>query len=483
MRKFTLHAVTLALLPIAILAGCNGAHTSVVPQTTVQATPGTLRQKKDISPSDMHAGGGAFPMLAYSGDQQPAGSASNINQLQPTTNSVFFNYPDVNANIYYCETGSDFGKGVFEGTNTPGSTAPCAPLGQPPTGLGGRVDPPDFVGTDAAFSASDQTAYNANRAVSQGNPSEMPTLAGPIVFGYNSGDLSGLNGKQLKLSRWSYCAIANGTVTDWNDPAVTADNGTSITGGSSLPITFYFRSDADGSNLTFQRHLATICSTWAAPYNTAPYESSGRTAVWTGGAPSETWTGPTTGNFVGESGPDAQIQAITSKSGATGAVDGPIAVSQGLSAASLQNHAGYVQATSGGMKLSFFANPTNLSALQKALNGIYVAPGASDAGPVGTQSPKCIAYVPYQQYVDPAAAGAYPIIEVSYILAYEKNNAHLTDLQTLLTYINTYSGPTPAAGTSDSFVEQLGYVPMTAGVKSYVKNYLLSAKNHPCIHS
>ena len=29
----------------------------------------------------------------------------------------------------------------------------------------------------------------------------------------------------MKLSTWTYCAVANGTIGYWDDPAITADNG------------------------------------------------------------------------------------------------------------------------------------------------------------------------------------------------------------------------------------------------------------------
>ncbi len=105
-----------------------------------------------------------------------------------------------------------------------------------------------------------------------GEPFEFPTFGGPIVFGYRSKDFGG--NKQIKLSTWTYCAIANGTISNWNDPAITADNGGhSITGGISESITFFFRSDSSGTSYLFTNKLATTAcnQTCNAPYNTAPY--------------------------------------------------------------------------------------------------------------------------------------------------------------------------------------------------------------------
>ena len=113
------------------------------------------------------------------------------------------------------------------------------------------------------------------------------------------------NVSSIKLSTWTYCAIANGTISNWNDPAITADNGTSVTGGTSEPITFYFRSDSAASTQNFTNHLNTACNvTWKKPYNKSPYQSAGHSAAWTFGVNSK-WPGPGSSgdpnpNFIGE---------------------------------------------------------------------------------------------------------------------------------------------------------------------------------------
>lgn len=73
----------------------------------------------------------------------------------------------------------------------------------------------------------------------------------------------------LHLKRTTYCAILNGTITNWNDAALTADNG-----GQSLrdanddltrwntagvPIKLVGRSDNSGTTNIFTRHLAIAC--------------------------------------------------------------------------------------------------------------------------------------------------------------------------------------------------------------------------------
>ena len=139
--------------------------------------------------------------------------------------------------------------------------------------------------------------------------------------------------KAVKFSTWTYCAIANGVISDWNDAAITADNGgTSLTGGISQPITFYFRSDSSGTSYQYTNHLNTACNvTFGAPYNAPPYGSSSRSAAWSYGVNS-TWPGPGSTNFpnahfIGENGNPGVLAAIQATPYGTGYVEGAYAKS------------------------------------------------------------------------------------------------------------------------------------------------------------
>jgi ABC-type phosphate transport system substrate-binding protein len=72
----------------------------------------------------------------------------------------------------------------------------------------------------------------------------------------------------MRLDADTYCKIFNGTITDWNDPALTALNGgTSLrdpddpeTAGSwSVPIVMVGRSESSGTTSIWTRHLANVC--------------------------------------------------------------------------------------------------------------------------------------------------------------------------------------------------------------------------------
>ena len=222
----------------------------------------------------------------------------NYNQAQtpPGQGSLFYAAP-THGTIYYCLTGSGAGRKAFEGGSQDSGappTGPCAPLGATPTGFGSRTDPLDFAASDQAMTSSEyQTWYVPNRKQSSpgwGEPFELPVIAGPIVYGYRPQDY---DVKKVHFSTWTYCAITNGTISDWNDAAITADNGgKSLTGGVSQPITFFFRSDGSGTTYNFTVDLNAQCNvTFGAPYNTYPYAGPSRSAAWAFGV-NGTWPGP-----------------------------------------------------------------------------------------------------------------------------------------------------------------------------------------------
>lgn len=116
---------------------------------------------------------------------------------------------------------------------------------------------------------------------------QFPFGITPIVFAYNStykkvvnsdgletdyhfnlkyprGDGSG----GLRLSATTYCKIFNGQITNWNDPALTADNGgQSLQDPTdpeypnfSLTLQIVGRSDSSGATTILSRHLANVCA-------------------------------------------------------------------------------------------------------------------------------------------------------------------------------------------------------------------------------
>lgn len=489
MRK-TLAILAWAAFPALILSACNGnpggsSGVGTLPNTRAASQHGRVH-RNDNGAGDIHTGGATFPAYGYNLGDQPVGLYTS-SQATPGPGSILYNVAQKNAdgnNYYYCLTGSGYGRKEFEGVQDVGTDA-CAQLGLSPTGFGGRTDPLDFVGSDVAMPSTEccasGTPYANNYASTYGQPFEFPTYGGPIIFPYiNTGGngLTGLGSNQLKLSTWTYCAIANGTIGYWDDAAITADNGGTAVAGHQ-PITFYYRSDGSGTTFLFENKLdnsAHGCNqTFTGKYAKAPYQGNGRSAAWTYGLPglsSLNWTGPTGtqasgSTFTGESGNPGIIEAVQGIIGtgypyATGYAEGAwanAASNPTVSQAALLN----------GLK---FISPTGPKAVAAALatataSKIEYGEGA-DGNSLGSSTPWCQLWMPPSAFVNPKQ-GAYPIVGVSYWLFYGTNQTrdgsnHFTDLENLIEYLDssTWSKALPA----------LEYTPLPASTRAKIQQAL-----------
>lgn len=458
MRKILL-TLALAAMPALVLSACNGSSTS--PASGMAALPSVAQHggrvhHNDNSAADLHGGGATFPAYGYNLGDQPTGTYTET-QATPGPGSLLYNVAAKNAdgnNYYYCLTGSGYGKNEFDDNNEQTGTDACAALGQTHTGFGGRTDPVDWIGSDVALASTECCAsgsYYANSAypATYGQPLEIPTYGGPIVFPYLNSGLTGLSGSQLKLSTWSYCAIANGTIGYWDDAAITKDNGGTAVSGHN-PIAFYFRSDASGTTYLFETKLANSgkgCNqTWKGAYAKAPYAGSGRSAAWPYSIPNPAnavWNGPsgnqTSGSdFIGASGNPGVITGIQSGSGSPYTTG----YAEGAWAAAAESPTVQQAALLSG---STFVSPTNPNAvaqgLAKATASKIVYGEGSDGVSMGSSTPNCQLYIPPSAFVNPPA-GAYPIIGLSYFMFYGKDQSragsnHYTDLAALIKYIDS----------------------------------------------
>jgi ABC-type phosphate transport system substrate-binding protein len=478
---------TLAIMASAVvcaisLSACNGGSANGTPG--MQALPNAASQSRqpgghmksnDNGPSSLHAGGATFPAEAYNTSSQPVGLFSQP-QAPPGAKSLFANYGGVGT-IFYCLTGSGAGRKQFDGdpTRLPGNGA-CAGLGDTATGFGGRSEPLDFLASDVMISSTEYATYAANRKSAQGEPFMFPTLGGAIVFGYRPQDFGGVS--HIKLSTWTYCAIANGVIGNWDDPAITADNGSSVTGGASQPITFYYRSDGSGTTQIFTNKLVNACgSTWPAPYNAPPYESSGHSALWTFGPSTGSWVGPngaqTSGSdFIGANGNPGVLAGIQSTPFGTGYVEGAFAKTANpkVSQALLQN------GTSGGNAV--FVDPTNKAAvsgaLKKVINTAIQYGECDDLVNCGSSAPQCILFVPPNNFVSPPS-GDYPIVGISYMLFYGMNNSHYGDDKTLINYM--------VSKPANAIVNKLEYAALSGSIHNAVLKALNGTKKvKPCFN-
>ena len=103
----------------------------------------------------------------------------------------------------------------------------------------------DFGGTDIPLSTEDAD-YATARQRCGSDPWNLPMVFGPVAISYNINAVD-----TLVLDAPTLAKIFNGTITKWNDPAITRLN-------QSMPpgdITVVYRSDESGTTETFQNYL------------------------------------------------------------------------------------------------------------------------------------------------------------------------------------------------------------------------------------
>ncbi|TYP89542.1 phosphate ABC transporter substrate-binding protein PstS [Blastococcus xanthinilyticus] len=167
---------------------------------------------------------------SLSGDLVGAGASSQQAAMEAWQAGFQGEYPDVN--FSYAPEGSGAGREQF---------------------ISGAVD---FAGSDAALDEEELTA--AQERCAGGEVFELPNYISPIAVAYN---LEGV--EDLNLSAATIANIFSGTITNWNDPAIAADNP-----DATLPdqaITPVHRSDDSGTTENFTDYLfQTAGDVWTA---------------------------------------------------------------------------------------------------------------------------------------------------------------------------------------------------------------------------
>ncbi|NIA24660.1 MAG: phosphate ABC transporter substrate-binding protein PstS [Gammaproteobacteria bacterium] len=168
----------------------------------------------------------------------------------------------------------------------------------------------DFAGTDA-FLTDDELA----EASQNGTVYHIPTVFGAVVPAYN---LPGLDG--LTLDCDSLAGVFLGTITQWNDPAITALNPQATLPDESIQIVH--RSDGSGTTNAFTLYLDICNPQW---HDTVGY---GKDVEWPVG--------------VGGKGNDGVAAAISNTEGSLGYVELAYATQTGLQVTSMVNQSGNV---------------------------------------------------------------------------------------------------------------------------------------------
>jgi phosphate transport system substrate-binding protein len=224
----------------------------------------------------------------------------------------------------------------------------------------------DFAASDAPLSDSQRTAAP--------NVLHIPETIGAVTLAYN---LPGVSGG-LHLTGQVIANIYLGTITNWNDPAITALNPS-----TTLPdhaITTVHRSDSSGTTNVFTKYLSNVSSTWQSQIG------SGTSVQWPGS------------NAVGASGNSNVASTVNQTQYAIGYVELAYALQNGMTVASVQNPAG------------------NFIAPSLASTTAAVQSGASQGLPSGDQAWTSVSLL---NTADPQA---YPIVSFTYLLEYKELN-------------------------------------------------------------
>lgn len=208
--------------------------------------------------------------------------SSEANNIQP------------NSALEYVSTGSGFGRQIwrefaddFDGATAAGQTVSTGTFN--PFGTTTRWPHVQFAFSDAPVGTSDLTSYNSHAAASAGKAISFPVFVLPVAIAFPTTYGTAANGASmvfntqgrgiggtttLNLTKAVYCGIFNGTITNWNDSAIQALNGTKklslrdLTNDTATrwaadgaPIRLVGRLDGSGTTNVFTRHLAAVCNT------------------------------------------------------------------------------------------------------------------------------------------------------------------------------------------------------------------------------
>ncbi|MBV9510644.1 MAG: substrate-binding domain-containing protein, partial [Caulobacteraceae bacterium] len=143
------------------------------------------------------------------------------------------------------------------------------------------------------------------------------TSGAPVSYKFNIHKPNKDGSGGLLLNMQTVCAIFNGQITNWNDPALTKLNGNvslkdptdpTPVGSWSVPIEMVGRSDSSGTTSIFYRALAAQCTSGSSGYTgTNNYVAAGGKTV-----PSAL-LGPTWAGGTADNGPNSGVTPVSGK--------------------------------------------------------------------------------------------------------------------------------------------------------------------------
>lgn len=266
-----------------------------------------------------------------------------------------------------------------------------------------------LAGSDSPLDPS--TGEPQRVAARCGSPAwHLPTVFGPIAVTYNVSGVGDLN-----LDGPTLAKIFNGTITSWNDPALTALNREVRL--PAAPIHVLYRSDSSGTTDNFQKYL-----------------DAASNGAWGRGA-GKAFSG---GVGVGATGNGGTSALLRSTEGAITYNEWSFAVGRQLKMARIITSAG--------------PEPVTIStdSVEKTIAGAKFT-GAGHDLVVDTSS-----------FYRPTVAGAYPIVLVTYEIVCSKYPS-TTSAQAVKAFMNAAIG----AGQVD--LDQYGYIPLPDSFRSKLR--------------
>ena len=411
------------------------------------------RPQASTLPTPIFAGGGSVPaqMLRAWGNQfgvtpgQPAApSKANVEMLFASTNGPAGERYLINQ--AFDSQNTPAGSPTYtDTTNGRDWTFPYPNSNDPATY-------PDYV-IGSPLSIALQTQYNSETLAQRGKAVQVPIVEAGIAMAYNLGPYASLGSRtQFVMSRKTYCGIYTGTIVDWSDPQVTADNGGTPVVSAATPIDAVYRADSAGSTFILTTHFNAVCAKAGVPY---------------GQGVSETFSLPNpvppNANFVGANGNAALINNVLMPANSThGAVGytGPSSVQPisktGPPAAALINRMGV-------------ANMPTVAAVKEAfLKGPYT-------GPPPGWAPRPHTYVP-----DPRGNGSYPISGLIFMLFYHCFPAGDPDVPAMQAFFDAAMAPEISGLTTyDMLAEAAGLAELSNVRKKTVRTALMNVQLVP----
>lgn len=396
----------LALLVVGALtmAAC-GSNNNATPS----ASSGPATSSAAVAPASAAPSSGAMTTAATSGAMTTAATSGAMTSGSPATGSA----PTFAGAGFTCATGSlrsagSTAQGAVIAQWIKSYNAKCSATINAYGGGGSGKGVTDFTSNQTDFSGSDSALKTAQFATAKstrcaGNDAiDLPMVTGPISLSYN---LSGVS--KLILTPALLVGIFDGKIANWNDPAIAAVNpGVTL---PTLAIATVHRSDSSGTTDNFTKYL-TKAGGWTV----------------TGG---KSWTAP---GGTGAQGSDGVAKAIASTTGSIGYVEWGFAQSNKLTYAEIDNGGGAV-----------------------ALTAVSAGLAVSSAKLIGTGKDLSLS-------IDYAtkAAGAYPVILVTYEIVCSAGNADKAAL------LKSFLGYTATDG--QAALVGLGAAPLPAAIQAKV---------------